>query len=143
VVAATEVVLTLKVALVWPAGMVTLAGTVATEGLPVLAAGFGERITDLEEMGRTMGLGPPRRLLLVTLPATRPTLAAASLLGFLVSWSQYGLSLAVGSGLPMLPLVLLPFVRTDPQAAAALSLEFLAPAIAALAVTARAARRPP
>ena len=108
----------------------------------VLAAGFGERIADLEEMGRTLGLGPPRRLLLVTLPATRPTLAAASLLGFLVSWSQYGLSLAVGSGLPMLPLVLLPFIRTDPQAAAALALEFLAPAVATLAVAARAARRP-
>jgi mycothiol-dependent nitroreductase-like protein len=33
VVAATGVVVTVKVALVWPAGMVTLAGTVATEGL--------------------------------------------------------------------------------------------------------------
>jgi ABC-type spermidine/putrescine transport system permease subunit II/cytochrome c biogenesis protein CcdA len=44
----------------------------------VLAAGFGERLGDLEETGRTMGLGRPRRLLLlVTLPATRPTLAAA------------------------------------------------------------------
>jgi putative spermidine/putrescine transport system permease protein len=109
----------------------------------VLTAGFGERLADLEEMARTMGLGPTRRLLLVTLPATRPTLAAASLLGFLVSWSQYGLSLAVGGGLPMLPLVLLPFIRTDPQVAAALALLFLAPAIAALAVAARASRRPP
>lgn len=106
----------------------------------VLAAGFGERLADLEEMGRTMGLGSARRLLLVTLPATRPTLAAASLLGFLVSWSQYGLSLAIGSGLPMLPLVLLPFIRTDPQVAAVLALEFLAPALAALAVAARASR---
>jgi putative spermidine/putrescine transport system permease protein len=109
----------------------------------VLAASFGERLVDLEEMGRTMGLGPPRRLLLVTLPAVRPTLAAASLLGFLVSWSQYGLSLAVGGGLPTLPLVLLPFVRTDPQAAATLTLLFLVPAIAALVIATRVARRPP
>jgi len=108
----------------------------------VLASGFGERLADLEEMASTSGLGPARRLALVTLPAVRPTLAAAGLLGFLVSWSQYGLSLAVGGGLPMLPIVLLPFVRTDPEVAAALSLLFLAPAVAALAVAARATRRP-
>jgi putative spermidine/putrescine transport system permease protein len=108
----------------------------------VLAAGFGERLGDLEDMARTMGLGMPRRLALVTLPAVRPTLATAALLGLLVSWSQYGLSLAIGSGLPMLPLVLLPFVRTDPQVAAALALLFLAPALATLAVAARAGRHP-
>jgi putative spermidine/putrescine transport system permease protein len=108
----------------------------------VLTSGFGERLTELEEMAATAGLGPARRLALVTLPAVRPTLAAAGLLGFLVSWSQYGLSLAVGGGLPMLPIVLLPFVGTDPEVAAALSLLFLAPAIAALALAAHATRRP-
>ena len=108
----------------------------------VLASGFGERLAELEELAATTGLGPARRLALVTLPATRPTLAAAGLLGFLVSWGQYGLSLAVGGGLPMLPIVLLPFVGTDPQVAAALSLLFLTPAVAALAVAARATRRP-
>jgi putative spermidine/putrescine transport system permease protein len=107
----------------------------------LLAAGFDQRLGDLEDMARTMGLGTPRRLALVTLPTVFPTLAAAALLGFLVSWSQYGLSLAIGGGLPMLPLVLLPFIRTDPQVAAALALEFLAPALAALAVAARASRR--
>jgi putative spermidine/putrescine transport system permease protein len=108
----------------------------------VLTSGFGERLTELEEMAATAGLGPARRLALVTLPAVRPTLAAAGLLGFLVSWSQYGLSLAVGGGQPMLPIVLLPFVGTDPEVAAALSLLFLAPAIAALALAAHATRRP-
>jgi len=39
---------------------------------------------------------------LVTLPSVRACLAAAFLLGFLVSWSQYGSPLAVGGGLPML-----------------------------------------
>jgi putative spermidine/putrescine transport system permease protein len=106
----------------------------------ILATGFGERLQELEEMARTVGLGTPRRLALVTLPTVRPTLAAAGLLGFLVSWSQYGLSLAVGSGLPMLPLVLLPFIRSDPQIAAALALLFLAPALATLAIAARASR---
>jgi ABC-type Fe3+ transport system permease subunit len=104
-----------------------------------MSPGMSRRISHQgQEMAQTMGLGPARRLLLVTLPATRPTLAAASLLGLLVSWSQYGLSLAVGGGLPMLPLVLLPYIDTDPQVAAALALLFLVPALAALAVAARA-----
>lgn len=108
----------------------------------VLLSGFGARVTELEEMGRTFGASPLRRLAWVTLPSVRATLAAAALLGFVVSWSQYGSSLAVGAGRPMLPLVLLPFVRTDPQVAAALALLFLAPALAALAVATRAARSP-
>ncbi len=108
----------------------------------VLLSGFGPRVAELEEMGRTMGLGPVARWRLVTLPAVGPTLAAAAFLGFLVSWSEYGSSLAVGGGRPMLPVVLLPFVRSDPQVAAALALLFLAPALLALVATTRAARSP-
>lgn len=104
----------------------------------LLAPGFGPVVTRLEEAARTFGAGPLRRLALVTVPAIRPALAAAVLLGFLVSLGQYGTSLAVGGGLPMLPLVLLPFVQTDPQLAAALSLLFLAPAVLALGVSTRA-----
>jgi putative spermidine/putrescine transport system permease protein len=108
----------------------------------VLMSGFGPRVTELEEMARTAGAGPLRRLAWVTLPAVRPTLAAAAFLGFLVSWSQYGSSLAVGAGRPMLPLVMLPFIGSDPQVAAVLALLFLAPAILALAIASRAARSP-
>jgi putative spermidine/putrescine transport system permease protein len=108
----------------------------------VLVSGFGPRVGELEEMARTFGASPLRRLAWVTLPSMRATLAAAGLLGFLVSWSQYGSSLAVGAGRPMLPLVLLPYVRTDPQVASALALLFLAPALVALAVATRASRSP-
>lgn len=108
----------------------------------VLMSGFGPRVTELEEMARSAGAGPVRRLALVTIPALRPTLAAALLLGFLASWSQYGSSLAVGAGRPTLPLVMLPFIRSDPQVAAMLALIFLAPALLALLVAARAARSP-
>ena len=108
----------------------------------ILLSGFGPRLRELEDMGRSQGLSPLQRWRWVTLPGVAPTLAAAAFLGFLVSWSEYGASLAVGGGRPMLPLVLLPFVRADPQVAAALSLLFLAPAAAALALTARAARNP-
>ncbi len=108
----------------------------------LLAPGFGARVEALEEAARSLGSGPVRRILLVTVPAVMPSLATAALLGFTVSWSQYGTSLAVGGGLPMLPLVLVPFVGRDPQVASALALLLMAPAVAALVVALRAAREP-
>ncbi len=109
--------------------------------IAILLSAFGPRVTTLEEMGRAEGLSPAQRWRWVTLPTVAPTLAAAAFVGFLVSWGEYGTSLAVGGGRQLLPIVLLPFVGSDPQIAAALSLLFLAPAIAALVLTARAARR--
>lgn len=108
----------------------------------VLLSGFGPRLTALEEVARVNGLSPVRRLLWVTLPAAAPTVGVAALIGFLVSWSDYGTSLAVGGGRPMLPVVLLPFVGADPQVAATLALLFLAPAVAVLAAAVRAGRMP-
>ena len=108
----------------------------------VLLSGFGPGLRALEEMARASGLSARQRLAWVTLPALRPGLVVAAFLCFLASWSQYGLSLAVGAGRPTLPMVLLPFVRSDPQVAAVLSLLFIAPALAALAVTVRLARSP-
>lgn len=108
----------------------------------VLLSGFGPQLTALEEMARMYGAGAPRRLASVTLPSIAPTLAAASLLGFLVSWSQYGSSLAVGAGRPMLPLLMLPFIHSDPQVAAAFALLFLLPAVLALLVATRLSRSP-
>lgn len=122
----------------------SLAGLVIAHLVPVLpyvvlilASGFGAEVRSLEEAGAVHGAGPLRRLVGVTLPAVAPTLAVAALMGFLVSWSQYGLSLAVGGGIPMLPLVLVPFVGSDPQVAAVLSLVFLAPAVGVIIVSSR------
>ncbi|MGI8845655.1 MAG: ABC transporter permease [Thermoleophilaceae bacterium] len=108
----------------------------------VLLSGFGPRLTALEDVARVNGLSPLRRLMWVTLPAAAPTVGAAALIGFLVSWSDYGTSLAVGGGRPMLPIVLLPFVGNDPQVAATLALLFLAPAVAVLVGAVRAGRMP-
>ena len=108
----------------------------------VLLSGFGPRLIALEEVARVNGLSPSRRLLWVTLPAAAPTVGAAALIGFLVSWSDYGTSLAIGGGRPMLPVVLLPFVGADPQVAATLALLFLVPAVGVLAVAIRAGRMP-
>lgn len=59
-------------------------------------------------------------------------------LAFTVSWSQYATSLTAGGGTPMLPLVLVPYVRSDPQVAAVLTLVFLLPPVVALGVASRA-----
>ena len=126
-----------------PAGLV-LAHLVVVMPYTVLLmlSGFGPEVRALEEMARAAGLSGGKRLRWVTVPALRPTLAAAALVSFLVSWSQYGTSLAVAPERPTLPVLLLPFVGADPQAAAALSLLFLAPALLALLATVRAMRAP-
>ncbi|MGD9735991.1 MAG: ABC transporter permease [Solirubrobacterales bacterium] len=108
--------------------------------LLVLIGAFGQRLTELEEMATVMGWSPVRRLIVVSIPAARATLATAAVLGFLVSWSQYGTSLAVGGGVPTLPIVLLPYVSSDPEVAAALAMLFLAPAVVALVAATRSAR---
>lgn len=101
----------------------------------VLTPAFDDRLRRLEEAARTAGAGTVPRLRFVTLPALARSTAVAVLLGFLVSWSQYGTSLAVGGGRLTLPIVLLPFVDRDPQVTAALSLVFLLPPVlAAVAV---------
>ena len=107
----------------------------------LLLPGFGPRLRELEEMAKTAGASPVRRLVHVSIPTSRATIAAAALLGFLVSWSQYGLSLSIGGGVPTLPIVMLPFVRNDPEIAAAIALFFLAPAVLALLAASRAGRR--
>lgn len=103
----------------------------------LLAPAFGPEVDALDEAAGTLGARGLRRVVWVTVPAVRASLTVALLLGFLVSWSQYGTSLAVGGGIPMLPVVLVPFVRSDPQVAAALSLVFLAPVALGFGAAAR------
>jgi putative spermidine/putrescine transport system permease protein len=103
----------------------------------LLAVGFTGRVTRLEEAAATLGATHIGRLRYVTLPAVAPALTFATLLGFVVSWSQYGTSLAVAGGTPLLPLVLIPFTHTDPQIASTLALLFLGPPLLALAAAAR------
>lgn len=87
-----------------------------------------------------LGAGRLQRLRTVTLPTVAPVVAVAALLGFVISWSQYGTSLAVGGGRPLLPPVLLPFVGHDAQVASALSLLFLGPPLIVAGVAARWSR---
>jgi putative spermidine/putrescine transport system permease protein len=101
-----------------------------------LVPGFTPALTELEHSAATLGAGPLRRTRTVTIPGVRRHLALALALGFTVSWSQYGTSLVVGGGIPMLPVVLVPFVRSDPQVAAVLDLVFLLPPLGLLGLAA-------
>lgn len=108
----------------------------------ILISGFTTEVDSLEEMAKSAGANRLQRLRWVTIPSLAPTLAAAALLSFLVSWAQYGSSLAVGGGRATLPIEMLPYVRNDAQIAAAFAIIFVIPAIAALMLAARSQRAP-
>lgn len=105
----------------------------------VMAAAFAALDVDVEDQARVLGAGPVRRLLLVTLPAVRPGLVVAALFAFLISWSEYILTLLVGGGtVRTLPLLLFAAVgASDLPAAAALSLVLALPPLVLVALTAR------
>jgi putative spermidine/putrescine transport system permease protein len=67
----------------------------------------------------------------VTLPAIAPGVAVAAAFAFLVSWSQYLITLFVGGGrVSTLPLLLVSFLNGGNQAiGAALTLVFMLPTI--------------
>jgi ABC-type spermidine/putrescine transport system permease subunit II len=101
-----------------------------------LLPGFDDDLREAQEAAEALGASRRLRLTSVTLPALRANLVLAVALGFVVSWSQYGTSLAAGGGMPLLPLVVVPFVRADPQVGAALTVVLLIPAILLAAVAA-------
>jgi len=121
----------------------TVAGVVLVQLVPtvpyaatVLGAGFANLDVDHERVARTLGAGPVRTTWSVTLPLLRPSIVAAALFCFLISWSEYVLTLLVGAGqVQTLPLQLFAAIGgTDTTAAAALALLVVVPPL--LAVTA-------
>lgn len=106
----------------------------------VLAGAFSRELIELEEAAATVGAGPLQRLALVSLPASRTALATAAVMALIVSWSQYGTTLAIGGETTTLAVMLVPFAQSDPQIAATLAILFLAPTLVALAAVARTLR---
>lgn len=92
-----------------------------------------------EEQARSLGAPPLQVLFRVTLPMILPGIMTGGLFVFLVSWSQYILTLLIGGGrVVTLPVLLFAFASSgDNTVTAAISLIFVAPAILVLAVTAR------
>ncbi len=105
----------------------------------VMAAVFAGFDTDVEDQARSLGARPLQVFAHVTLPAILPGLMTGALLAFLVSWSQYLLTLSIGGGkVQTLPLVLFTFAtsgRNDVTGAVAMI--YILPGLLALALTSR------
>lgn len=124
----------------------SVAGVVLAHLLPtvpymvlVMASAFSSANLELENQARTLGAGPIRAFVTVGIPSALPGIATGSLFVFLISWSQYALTLLIGGGRVLtLPLLLFSFASAgDLGLTAALSIVFLAPAVLILAFTAR------
>lgn len=124
----------------------TLPGVVVAHLLPtvpyvtlVMAGAYANYDAAYEEQARMLGASPVRVLLEVTLPALRPGLVVAMLFAFLISWSEYILTLLVGGGVVQtLPLLLFSSLSgNDTSVAAALSLVIVAPPLLLLGLTSR------
>lgn len=122
-------------------------GVVLVHLVPVLPyaifalLGVFERYDESYELqARTLGANPLQVWLWVMLPLAGPGIAVAALFAFLVSWSQYILTLLIGGGQVMtLPLLLFSAVSGgNPTTIAVLALLFAAPPLVAIALAARA-----
>jgi putative spermidine/putrescine transport system permease protein len=105
----------------------------------VLTAAFTGYDLDYEAQARTLGARPWAVFWHITLPAIWPALAVGALFAFLISWSQYLLTLIIGGGgMITLPVLLFAFANSGDNAiTAALSLVFIVPAFLLFLFTAR------
>lgn len=124
----------------------TIVGVVLVQLMPsvpyaatVLAAAFANYDLDYERQARALGAGPVRILMFVTVPLLRPALLVAALFAFLISWSEYVLTLLIGGGqVTTLPLLLFAAIgSSDTAAAAALALLVIVPPLLLLTAAGR------
>lgn len=97
----------------------------------------------VDEAARTLGASRLQSVLRVHVPLLRRPLTEAAVLAFLVSWSQYALTLVIGGGaVRTLPLTVYALVRAGQDQHAAIgSLLLIVPPTLALAALGLAARR--
>jgi len=97
----------------------------------ILAAGFANLDVDYETQARLLGARGVRRTVEVTLPLMRAPLTAAAVMAFLISWSDFLLTLLIGAGrVKTLPLQLFSAINaTDTTVAASVALVVIAPAL--------------
>ena len=124
----------------------TLVGVIFVHLVPVtpymvliMSSAFANYDTDYEDQARSLGAKPSQVFRFVMLPAIWPGLMVGSLFAFIISWSQYLLTLLIGGGQVItLPVLLFSFANSGDNAiTAALSLVFIMPAILILLLTAR------
>lgn len=104
-----------------------------------LTSVFANYDADVEGQARTLGARPLQVFRHITLPAIWPGLMVGCLFAFIISWSQYLLTLLIGGGAVItLPVLLFAFASSgDNAVTAALSLIFIAPAWLLFILTAR------
>lgn len=124
----------------------TLLGVVLVHLIPtlpymilVLAGIFANYDPEIEEQARSLGAGRLATFRHVTLPAILPGLVVGALFAFLVSWSQYVLTLVIGGGrVQTLPLLLFNFATSGRNdIAGAIGILYVAPGLVVLILTAR------
>ena len=105
----------------------------------VLGAAFANLDLDYEGQARALGAGPVRTLVFVTMPLLRPALVLAGLFCFLISWSEYVLTLLVGAGqVQTLSLLLFAAIgSSDTTAAAALGVLVVLPPLVLVGLAGR------
>ncbi|MBD8868250.1 ABC transporter permease subunit [Nocardioides sp. MJB4] len=124
----------------------TVTGVVLVQLMPtvpyaatLLGASYANLDADHERQARVLGAGPWRTVAAVTVPLLRPALVTTWLLTFLISWSEYILTLLIGGGrVTTLPLLLFSAIESsDRTAAAALGLLVVLPPVLLVLVVAR------
>ncbi|AHY47319.1 ABC-type spermidine/putrescine transport system permease component II [Rubrobacter radiotolerans] len=105
----------------------------------IMTSVFAERTGELEEAARTLGASPWQAFVRVTLPDVAPGVAVAGLFAFLISWSQYILTVLIGGGnVVTLPMLLFASASgTDSVITSVLALVFALPAVLVLVATLR------
>lgn len=100
----------------------------------VLSGVFANYGPEIEQSARTLGATPLKTFIYVTLPSIFPGMVVGGLFAFIRSWRTYVFTLMIGGGaVETLPLLLFSFIGTgDNLISAAVSLVFVAPAVAML-----------
>ncbi len=145
VVPALAVTLGLQVVMIRVGLADTVAGVILVQLMPavpyaatLLGGAFANLDLEYEQQARALGASPSRVLLHVTLPLVRPALVATAVFAFLISWTEYVLTLLVGGGqVTTLPLLLFAAIgSSDTTVASALALlVVLPPLVLVLGVT--------
>lgn len=124
----------------------TIAGVVLAHIIPTLpytiftlSSSFARFDENYEFQALALGASPWQVFTKVTLRMMTPSLVVATLFAFLISWSQYLLTLLIGGGqIITLPILLFSAASGgNPSTIAVLSLLFVAPPVLVIAFTAR------
>ncbi len=124
----------------------TVPGVVIAHLLPtipymviIMAGVFANYEAEFEEQSYSLGANKVNTFIHVTLPNIFPGIVTGGLFVFLISWSQYILTVLIGGGRVItLPLLLFSFAGAgDNSVTAALCIVFVAPAVLILIATSR------